>query len=158
MLDSYVWPTEKIVDYRVNVTGITEEQMTNAPSFSDIQSQISTLIEGKIVVGYDLKHILQILLLIHPKKMQRNISTYTSFVPVSDDQKISSLKRLAEIHLNIPKNQMKLPISTAEYAQISMLLYRQYRKEWDSTYIKPIKAQPVAVRKQESLLFSSDEE
>ena len=151
VLDTYVKPGEKITDYRTNTSGIGEAEMKDAKKFTEVQEQVSQLIANKVIIGYDMKKILQVLLLNHPKKLQRNISTFPTF---SGEAPIP-LKRLAVIHLSIPSSMLNKTLACPNYAQICMLLYHKFRLEWEATYKKEVRT-PVIVRPDESSLFSSD--
>ena len=53
---SFVAPTKAVTDYRTHVSGITPDNIDDAPSFSFVQSEVRELIRGKIIVGHALEN------------------------------------------------------------------------------------------------------
>ncbi len=54
LMDTYVNPDKYIVNYRTPYSGVTEDHIADAPSFSDVQLDIFRLLRGKIIIGHSL--------------------------------------------------------------------------------------------------------
>lgn len=50
--DKFVKPTEKVTDFRTAVSGIRPENMIKAIPFDRAQTEVSKLIDGRIVIGH----------------------------------------------------------------------------------------------------------
>ena len=78
LLDSFVKPDEKVVNYRTFVTGIRSRHLSSAKSFKDVKKQVEKLIKDKIVVGHAVYHDLQALKIELPKDRIRDTQTLYS--------------------------------------------------------------------------------
>ncbi|PJF16645.1 Rex4p [Paramicrosporidium saccamoebae] len=56
LLDRYVRPVERITDYRTHVSGIEPHHMKDATTLTDVQQEVWSLLQGKILVGHSLKN------------------------------------------------------------------------------------------------------
>ena len=94
VLDEFVKQREHVVDYRTQWSGVRAKDLikgtflvylnnqckirfflktlNQAKSFSEIQTQVSTLIQNKILVGHAVHNDLKALLLSHPRLMTRD--------------------------------------------------------------------------------------
>uniref|UniRef100_A0A7S4I7Z3 RNA exonuclease 4 n=1 Tax=Vannella robusta TaxID=1487602 RepID=A0A7S4I7Z3_9EUKA len=129
--NKYVKSSERVVDFRTNISGIRPEHIANAPSFDDVQKEVSEIIAGKIVVGHGLENDFKALLLSHPFGMTRDTAKYRPLQRKKN--KPHSLKWLARTHLGIE-------IQTGEHspdidARAALLLYNKFKREWEA-YLK----------------------
>lgn len=129
ILDEFVKPREKVVDWRTWVSGVKPEHMRQAVPFKQVQEDVSKLLEGRILVGHSVKHDLESLLISHPKSMIRDTSRHLPFRQNFAKGKTPGLKKLA-------KEVLKVEIQGAEHssvedARITMLLYKAEKKEFE---------------------------
>jgi RNA exonuclease 4 len=132
---SYVKPTEQVTDWRTRVSGIRREDVQDGKEFSLVQSEVSDLIKGKIVVGHHLLHDFRALKLSHPFKMTRDTAKYRPLT--RKKAKPRSLRWLSQKILNITIQQgAHSPIIDA---RASMLLYHALKRDWEQTISHSIK-------------------
>lgn len=60
LLDTFVQPRERVTDWRTWVSGVTEADMVGAPEFENVQKQVASLIEGRILVGHAIQNDLKV--------------------------------------------------------------------------------------------------
>lgn len=61
LLDMFVKPEGKVVNYRTFVTGIRHRHLKFAESFNEVRKKVKDILKGKIVVGHAVHHDLQAL-------------------------------------------------------------------------------------------------
>ena len=105
ILDEFVKPREKVVEWRTWVSGIKPEHMKNAITFKDAQKRTADILESRILVGHALKHDLEALMLSHPKSMLRDTSRHLPFRQAYAKGKTPSLKTVSYTHLDVYKRQ-----------------------------------------------------
>ena len=98
--DKFVAPREKVTDYRTAVSGVRPEDLQGAPEFKEVQTEVSELLKGRVLVGHAIRHDLKVLFLDHPKKMIRDTSKYKPF-RTAFGGRTPSLKNLAERFLGV---------------------------------------------------------
>ena len=141
--DSFVRPKkgEEVTDWRTSITGITKKTMASARDFDKVQSQIAELIDGRILVGHDLRHDLAVLELPHPPTAIRDTSKLTGFRKYGHGPK-PALRVLAREILGVEIHGEYH--SSVEDARVTMLLFRQRKSEFDmehaNRYEKPVPA------------------
>lgn len=128
ILDTFVKPKEKVVDYKTWITGITRSDLENAPSFEEVQKKVSEILKDKILIGHAIKNDLNVLFLSHPRKNIRDTSKFKKF-RIYSKGKTPSLKKLAKEILNITIQHQAH--SSIEDARTSMLLYKRFKEEMD---------------------------
>lgn len=134
--DSYVAPTEPVTDMRTKWSGIRAANLKNAPSFEDVKRHVSSLLQGRIIVGHALSNDLKALGLDHPEGDMRDTSQYIPLRRVlpSGRTKPQALKLLAEKHL-----QMSIQVGEhdpIEDARAALSLYQKYSAEWERSLLK----------------------
>ncbi|KTW27338.1 hypothetical protein T552_02321 [Pneumocystis carinii B80] len=129
ILDTFVKPKERVIDYKTWINGITRSDLENAPSFEEVQKKVSEILKNKILIGHAIKNDLNVLFLSHPRKDIRDTSRFKPFKAYSKGR-TPSLKKLAKEILNITI-QDKTHSSVVEDAKVAMLLYRKYKSEMD---------------------------
>ena len=130
IMDRFVRPQEKVTDYRTWVSGVRPKDLKNAPSFSEVQGEVATLIKGKVLVGHAIQNDLKALLLSHPKPLIRDTAT---FQPLRDlaKTKYPSLKKLAKLVLGIDIQMEGESHSSVEDARATMAVFRSQKSKWD---------------------------
>lgn len=126
--DSFVRPKERVTDWRTHVSGVSPKHMASARGFDEVQDQVAELLEGRILVGHDLKHDLQILLLNHPSKFIRDTAKFSGFRKYGHGPK-PSLRVLAREILGVEIQTGQH--SSIEDARITMLLLRRFKSAFD---------------------------
>ncbi|CAE6433380.1 unnamed protein product [Rhizoctonia solani] len=133
IMDTYVRPTEPVVNYRTTQTNITEKHLSNmnpeALPFDVVQTKVSDLIRNFTVVGYALWNDLSILGLSHPAIDTRDVALY---LPFRDDMNQSNLPKLPTLVRKFMQRhiQCSLPDS-AENARACMDLFRCTEGDWE---------------------------
>ncbi|XP_020837636.1 RNA exonuclease 4 [Phascolarctos cinereus] len=128
--DKYVKPTEKVTDYRTDVSGIRPEDIRHGEEYQVVQKEVAELLKGRILVGHALHNDLKILLLDHPKKKIRDTQKYKPFRTQVKSGR-PSLKLLSEKILGIKIQQSEH--SSIQDAQAAMRLYVMVKKHWEGT-------------------------
>lgn len=129
VLDEFVRPREQVTDWRTWVSGVKPEHMKQAVSFKKVQQDVSTMLEGKVLVGHSVKHDLESLLISHPKPMIRDTSRHLPFRQDYAQGKTPGLKKLAKEVLKVEIQEGEH--SSVEDARITMMLYKAQRKEFE---------------------------
>jgi len=126
--DSYVRPKERVTDWRTHVSGIAPRHMHDARTFEEVQTQVAGLMKGRILVGHDLRHDLQALLLEHPSKLIRDTARFSGFRKYGHGPK-PALRILAReiLEVEIQTGQH----SSIEDARVAMLLFRRHKPAFD---------------------------
>lgn len=124
--DEYVRPTDYVVDFRTQVSGIRPRDLRKAKDFGVVQKEVAELLKGRILVGHALRNDLKALLLSHPKNDIRDTSEYQYF---HKEGRYPALRRLALDNLGVEiQNGEHCPI---EDARAAMMLYEKNRKQWE---------------------------
>ncbi|KAJ3072836.1 3'-5' exonuclease [Podochytrium sp. JEL0797] len=131
VLDSFVLPTDPVVDYRTEWSGVTPEKLKGAPSFDEIAKVYNKIVtEKSVVVGQSIDNDLKVLHLDIPMERVRDTALfYQRFHP---HRRTFGLKTLAKrcLDLDIQDGQHDSIID----ARTSLLVYRQIRTIWELTH------------------------
>ncbi|XP_053407767.1 uncharacterized protein LOC123546317 isoform X2 [Mercenaria mercenaria] len=136
--DIYAQPLEKITTYRTKWSGITKTHMKRAIPLESALSQISDIIQDKIVVGHGIHNDFRVLGFGHPEHMIR------------DTQKCKFLRDKMELDcdsnqcLSLKNMALKLlgkTIQTGAHcsvidATVTMELFKLVREEWETSLLK----------------------
>ncbi|BGP12412.1 hypothetical protein JCM10213_001983 [Rhodosporidiobolus nylandii] len=133
ILDRFVRPREKVTDYRTWVSGVREEDLRNAPSFTEVQKEVAALIKDRILVGHALSNDTTVLLLSHPRHMTRDTSKYAPLQGLAKTKR-PGLKTLAKLVLGID-------IQAGEHSSVidaraTMAIYRSQKSAWEDSFLK----------------------
>ncbi|KFH42083.1 RNA exonuclease-like protein [Hapsidospora chrysogenum ATCC 11550] len=126
--DSYVKPKERVTDWRTAVSGVSIKQMRFAREFEEVQEEVARILEGRILVGHDLKHDLDALKLSHPFRDTRDTAKYHSFKKYGNGRK-PALRTLAQEILGVEIQGGAH--SSIEDARVTMLLFRKHKSGFD---------------------------
>lgn len=132
VLDKFVKPRERVVDWRTEISGVKPNDMKNAITFNEAQKQCSEILKGRILVGHAVKHDLDALLLSHPKAMIRDTARHLPFRQKYSGGKSPSLKKLTKEVLKI--NIQSGHHSSVEDARATMLLYKSDKAEFEKLH------------------------
>ncbi|KAL4617437.1 hypothetical protein GN956_G21164 [Arapaima gigas] len=126
--DKYVKPTERVTDYRTQVSGIRPKDIEDGENFLTVQKEVAEILNGRVLVGHAIHNDLKILFLDHPKKMIRDTQKYKPFKKIVKSGR-PSLKLLCDKILNVKVQQGEH--SSVQDAQATMRLYTLVKKEWE---------------------------
>lgn len=129
ILDEFVKPLERVVDWRTWVSGIEPKHMKMAIQYKDAQQKVADILQDRILVGHAVSHDLLALGLKHPRSMIRDTSLFTPFRKEYAKGKTPGLKKLAKNILDVDIQEAQH--SSVEDAKITMLLYKSRKKEID---------------------------
>ncbi|KAG6005898.1 hypothetical protein E4U21_007532 [Claviceps maximensis] len=126
--DSYVKPTERVTDWRTHVSGVSPKEMRFARDFLEVQKDVSSIIQGRILIGHDIKHDLEALKLSHPPKDIRDTAKHPAFRRFGNGRK-PALRNLARELLGVDIQEDSH--SSTEDARATMLLFRKDKPNFD---------------------------
>ena len=140
--DSYVLPQMPVTDYRTPISGIRPHHLRPgyARSFDEVQRDVKTFMEGRVLVGHGVKNDLAVLVLNHPQKDIRDTSRHLPFRERSKGG-TPSLKRLANDILGIEIHTGEH--SSIEDARVTMLLFRKEKDSFEAEYARKFGRQKV---------------
>uniref|UniRef100_A0A5K4EZK0 RNA exonuclease 4 n=1 Tax=Schistosoma mansoni TaxID=6183 RepID=A0A5K4EZK0_SCHMA len=133
LLDTYVRPEERVVDYRTKVSGIRPRDLRkngSARPFNDVHKEVAELIKNKILVGHSILKDLKVLRLSHPRRFIRDTSRYRPFRDLFNGR-IPSLKALTQKVLGV--NVQSGEHDSIEDARATMRLYTSVKRVWESS-------------------------
>jgi RNA exonuclease 4 len=138
--DSYVLPQMPVTDYRTPISGIRPHHLRPgyARSFEEVQGDVRTFLEGRVLVGHAVKNDLAVLVLSHPRKDIRDTSHHLPFRERSKGG-TPSLKKLANDILGIEIQNGEH--SSVEDARVAMLLFRKEKDSFESEHAKKLERQ-----------------
>ncbi|CAL4139469.1 unnamed protein product, partial [Meganyctiphanes norvegica] len=133
LYDTFVKPTEKVTDYRTEVSGVRPEDLVKGEEFTVVQHKVAAFLKNRILVGHALHNDFKVLFLSHPRNKIRDTSKYRGFRKLFGGRN-PSLKRLTEkvMDVQIQKGEH----NSIQDAQAAMRLYTLKRKEWESSLKK----------------------
>ncbi|KAF8765135.1 RNA exonuclease 4 like protein [Argiope bruennichi] len=126
--DEYVKPKERITDYRTEVSGVRPADLQKGKDLYEVQKDVLSIIDGRRVVGHDLKHDFDVLFIGHPRSLIRDTSKYKPFRELSNGR-TPSLKKLASVILNLDFQSGEH--NSVQDAQVAMMLYLKHKKAWE---------------------------
>ncbi|KAF4462419.1 rna exonuclease 4 [Fusarium albosuccineum] len=126
--DSYVKPKEKVTNWRTAVSGISQKNMRFARDFEEVQTDIDKLLQGRILIGHDLKHDLDALILSHPARDIRDTAKFPGFKKYGNGRK-PALRYLVQHLLGVEIQEGAH--SSVEDARATMLLFRKHKSAFD---------------------------
>jgi RNA exonuclease 4 len=148
LYDKYVRPTEKVTDYRTEVSGIKPMHIrkeNGAMPFPQVQREVAELLQGRLLIGHAVHHDLKSLMLQHPRSQLRDTSLYPPLR--SKDGRPRSLKHLAaEIGLEIQSGSH----SPVEDALSTLKVFASVAKKWEKEISAGTVPRSIHARKSDS--------
>ncbi|KAM4055689.1 exonuclease domain-containing protein [Hirsutella rhossiliensis] len=126
--DSFVKPRERVTDWRTAVSGVSQKEMRFARDFEEVQKQVFDITKDRVLVGHDIKHDLEALMLSHSPRDIRDTAKHASFRKFGNGRK-PALKILARQLLGVEVQDGSH--SSIEDARATMLLFRKHKSEFD---------------------------
>ncbi|KAF5026311.1 hypothetical protein F66182_1603 [Fusarium sp. NRRL 66182] len=139
--DSYVKPKEKVTNWRTAVSGISQKSMRFARDFGEVQADVDKLLQGRILIGHDLKHDLEALILSHPGKDIRDTAKFPGFKKYGNGRK-PALRLLAQQLLGVEIQGGAH--SSLEDARATMLLFRKHKPAFDMDHANRYAPKPAS--------------
>lgn len=121
LLDEFIRPSERVVDWRTAVSGVRPRDVKNSRSQKDLTPDLLKVLHGKKIVGHALSNDFKVLGYNPPTKLVLDTSLNTQYRKLMNTRS-PSLKRLSEAVLNL--DIQKGEHSSLEDAQATMCLYR----------------------------------
>jgi len=135
ILDTFVATIKPVTDYRTWVSGVTPEDLKNAPTLEAVQDKVRDLFLGRILVGHDIFHDLKALQISHPVHKLRDTAYYRPFLVTNNLQK-PSLKKLVKEHLGLDFQNGSH--SSVEDALATLAIFRKIKPFWDASLRKKV--------------------
>lgn len=126
--DSFVKPRERVTDWRTAVSGVSQKEMRFARDFEEVQKQVSDMIKDRVLVGHDIKHDMEAMMLSHPPRDIRDTAKHAGFRRFGNGRK-PALRILARELLGVEVQDGSH--SSIEDARVTMLLFRKHKSEFD---------------------------
>jgi len=148
VLDTYVKVDQPVTDYRTFVSGIRPEQIESdsALPLYEVQKLVTSLLQGKILIGHGLKNDLSVMGINHPWCDIRDTATYVPFMRAQESRsgeeqnalRPRKLKDLVLENLGEHIQVMGKAHSPVEDAIAAMDLYKLVRSEWETEMMKQV--------------------
>ncbi|KAJ3219784.1 REX4, RNA exonuclease 4 [Dinochytrium kinnereticum] len=138
LLDTFCKPKEEILDFKTKYSGVTAEDLIDAPSVKTVQRMVAKLVKNSYIVGQSLENDVGVLELTVPAHRLRDTALYYKrFHPRG---KAIGLRDLAKLNLGLDIQQGAHD-SVRNHptffiiidARVAMLLYRQLRSIWEKS-------------------------
>eukprot|EP01117_Protostelium_nocturnum_P015473 TRINITY_DN600_c0_g1_i2.p1 TRINITY_DN600_c0_g1~~TRINITY_DN600_c0_g1_i2.p1 ORF type:complete len:256 (-),score=68.54 TRINITY_DN600_c0_g1_i2:464-1231(-) len=120
----------------------TSNQISSGNNYKQVQSDVSSLIKDRYLIGYNVSDTLKGLLLSHPTKFIRDLSRFYLFKNGLESVPLASIIK-EQLNLPIP------PTNTVERAKACLQIYDKYKKEWEGQINKKV-IQSAKEKKEES--------
>ncbi|CAH8852703.1 unnamed protein product [Trichobilharzia szidati] len=133
LLDTYVRPEERVVDYRTKFSGIRPRDLRkNGPArpFLEVHKEVAELIKNRVLIGHSILKDLHVLRLSHPRRFIRDTSRYRPFRDLFSGR-IPSLKALTQKVLGVTVQDGEH--DSVEDARATMRLYTSVKRVWESS-------------------------
>ncbi|MCJ1312601.1 REX4, RNA exonuclease 4 [Agyrium rufum] len=131
--DSFVLPKERVTDYRTYVSGITPKLLEDARTLEEVQKDIASLLDGKILVGHAIRNDLDALMLGHPKRDIHDTSKHAPYRALSNGRS-PGLKKLAKLLLGVDIQSGEH--SSVEDARVTMMLFKRDKDEFEKLHMQ----------------------
>ncbi|KAF7560236.1 hypothetical protein G7046_g3902 [Stylonectria norvegica] len=126
--DSYVKPKERVTNWRTAVSGISQKSMRFARDFEEVRKEVNQILDNRVLIGHDIKHDLEALILSHPARDIRDTAKFPGFRKYGNGRK-PALRLLAQAILGIEIQDGAH--SSVEDARATMLLFRKHKSGFD---------------------------
>ncbi|XP_022127119.1 RNA exonuclease 4 [Pieris rapae] len=120
IMDEYVKPTHPVSDYRTWISGIQPGYERNAKPKSEVINRLGNIINGNVLVGFDIQKDLDALGITYPNV--KDVATYQPLLKFGQKQSLKTLA-LNELGLNIQNGSH----DSIEDARAVMKIYKRHR-------------------------------
>lgn len=140
ILDTFVSPETGVRDFRFKNSGVKQQNLIGAPSFSAVQKRVHDIIVDKIVVGDNLQFHFLILGLSKSIKLARDIRTNGFILETygHTSQEAVSLKKLSKLILQ--RDIQIVCNDSIENAIALMDIYKYFQCEIETGHLKDMQA------------------
>ncbi|XP_067648275.1 uncharacterized protein [Eurosta solidaginis] len=129
LLDKFVKPFKKVIDYRTSISGIRPKDIENGEEFHVVQDQVIEILQGKILVGHAVRNDLAVLHIKHPYKNIRDTARYKPLCRLVSNGRTPSLKLLSQAILGIEIQVGEH--NSIEDARAAMKIYNRLSSDWE---------------------------
>lgn len=129
--DKYIKPQQTFTDYRMALSGIRRKDIENGECFATVKQEVTLILKDKLLVGHSIQSILNVLHILHPPHMIRDITSYYKFKQFGQP---CELKKLALDFLGIKLQNGEH--SSVEHANVALQLYMLVQLDWESIFKK----------------------
>lgn len=143
LYSSWVAPAARVTDYRTEHSGATAELLRDAPPASVVRERVAALLEGRVLVGHDVRHDLAALELRHPPARTRDTARYPPLLNARG--RPQALRHLARTHLQRRIQRAGAAHDPREDALAALDLYKKHSAAWE----QHVRAQKKQQRKQQ---------
>jgi len=149
VLDTFVKVPVPVTDYRTFVSGITAEDIdenSSAVSLTECREAVTTLLQGKILIGHALQNDLQAIGITHPWTDTRDTATYPPYmreiVDAKTKERVWVPRKLRDLTWETLGKQIQCggkSHSPVEDALAALGLYKTARAEWEVAMVQRAK-------------------
>ncbi|KAL1941387.1 hypothetical protein VTO73DRAFT_7204 [Trametes versicolor] len=142
LMDEFVRPRERVVDYRTQFSGIRPADMVNAKPFEEVQKTVADLLKDRILVGHAVHNDLKALLLSHPRPQTRDTQLLY--------HKHGLVRGRRPALRNLVQQELGIAIQAGEHSSVTdaratMALFRLHRRQWEKD-VRPLPAPRTSAR------------
>jgi RNA exonuclease 4 len=154
LLDTHVKPDEPVTDYLTFVSGITADDLVDAPDFATVRAEVQKILAGNILIGHGLENDLACLKMEHPWWMTRDTAYYQPYMQLRDCGGNSlyvprKLKDLCKEKLSKEIQVLGESHCPFEDAKAALDLYKSHRPRWEICVTTQIRQQRKLARQQQ---------
>jgi RNA exonuclease 4 len=151
VMDTFLKPTSAVADYRTFVSGITEDDLVDAPTFEEAVEKVQETLHDKILVGHGVDNDLRALGITHPWLMTRDTAYYQPFMRLLETSTVHNAALSQNTDANntpvwgprklkdLAKEKLQRDIQVAgkahcpvEDAAAALDLYKSHRPRWEA--------------------------
>ena len=133
LYNKIIRPNQTVLDYLTDISGVSREDMINATPFYVARSEVSAILQDKIVVGHAVYNDFKSLQMHFPFENTRDTATCRLLrerAKTDPKHPMASLRDLAAAILGRVV-QRELPHSPSTDAKIALELYKVVEDEWE---------------------------
>lgn len=126
---SFVKPKLPVTNVQFSVNGLKAASILEGKELSQVQEEVAELINGRILIGYNVSQWLKLLYLSHPFRLVRDFSRYKPMYSGFQSNRVPPLSWLTEKHLQI--RLPKPPHSSVLLGRAVLHMYKKFSEKWE---------------------------
>ncbi|XP_037933393.1 uncharacterized protein LOC119668079 [Teleopsis dalmanni] len=130
LLDTYVKPEKKLVDKRIRINRIIRTASKYGEDFVNVQNEVVNILQGKILVGHNIKRSLSVLHITHPQKNIRDTLDYEPLRQLLSNGNTTALIHIFKVILG--STILKRLYNSVMYAKSIMDVYNRLIPNWET--------------------------
>jgi len=136
LLDTYVKVAQPITDYRTFVSGIREEdlQSNHAMEMRECRALVSSILEGKIVIGHALRNDFKAMKINHPWYDTRDTAKYKPLMKICERTGALKARKLRDLVFEKLNKEIQcegIEHCPFEDASAVLALYKSVENKWE---------------------------